>query len=424
MAMYLCSNCGYGSVSWLGKCPNCGAWNSFVKEKEEKIKIKKIQIKKLTDFKDYRLKVIKTKFSEFNRVLGEGIIENEVILLTGEPGVGKSTLLLQGLTNLRTFYVAGEENPHQLYLRTKRLIIDEKNFYLTDELEIESILESIKELKNKIDVVVIDSIQTVFSQKIDSPQGSLIQLKETISQIIALSKKEKIPFIIVGHITKEGEIAGPKTLEHLVDCVLTFEGDKLSFYRLLRAVKNRFGPTDEIGIFEMTQNGLKEINNPLIFLDQGKKETTGKAIVGVIQGKRPFFYEIQTLVAPSILAVPRRVTKGVDYNKLLLLLAVLKKYFRLPLDKYDIYVNVAGGIDIKSPAADLAIISSLLSSYKNFPLPNNSLFIGEIGLLGEVRKVPFEEKIINEGKRLGFDQIFSSINLQNIFQIEKIFKKC
>ena len=421
--MYLCSNCGYGSISWIGKCPHCGQWNSFVKEREKKIAIKKITIKKLIDFKDHPLKIIKTNFSEFNRVLGKGLVENEVVLLTGEPGIGKSTLLLQSLTNLKTFYVAGEESPHQLYQRTKRLSLETKNFFLTEELEIESIIESIKRMKNKVDVVVIDSIQTVYSQKIDSPVGSITQLKEIISQIITIAKKEKIPFIVVGHITKEGEIAGPKTLEHLVDCVLSFEGDKLSFYRLLRAEKNRFGPTDDVGIFEMTENGLKEINNPLIFLNQKNNQAIGRAVVGTIQGKRPFFFEIQTLVSPTILAFPRRVTKGVDYNKVLLLLAVLKKYLRLPLDKYDIYVNVAGGIDIKSPSADLAIVCSLISSLKNFPLPYHSLFIGEIGLLGEIRKIPFEEKIIHEGRRLGFKQFFSSLNISNINQIEKIFKK-
>mgnify|MGYP005854031343 CR=1 FL=1 len=421
--MYLCSICGYGSVSWIGKCPHCGQWNSFVKEKEEKIAIKKIIIKKLTDFKDYSLKIIKTNFSEFNRVLGKGIVENEVVFLTGEPGVGKSTLLLQSLSNLKTFYVAGEESPYQLYHRTKRLSIETKNFFITEELEIESIIESIKKIKNKIDVVVIDSIQTVYSQKIDSPIGSITQLKEIISQIITFAKKEKIPFMIVGHITKEGEIAGPKSLEHLVDCVLSFEGDKLSFYRLLRAEKNRFGSTDEVGIFEMTENGLKEINNPLIFLNQKTNQSIGRAVAGTIQGKRPLFFEIQTLVSPTLLALPRRITKGVDYNKVLLLLAVLKKYLHFPLDKYDIYVNITGGIDIKSPSADLAIVCSLISSFKNLPLPYHSLFIGEIGLLGEIRKIPFEEKIINEGKRLGFKQFFSSSNIGNIKQIEKIFKK-
>lgn len=421
--MFLCSNCGYGSISWLGKCPNCGQWNSFIKEKKEKSEIKKIVVKQLTDFKDSQLKTIKTNFSEFNRVLGKGLTENEVILLTGEPGIGKSTLLLQGLNNLRIFYVAGEESPYQIFERTKRLLLETKNLYITEELEIESILEAIKKMKNKIDVVVIDSIQTIYSQKIDSPAGSILQLKEVTGQIIKTAKKEKIPFILIGHITKEGEIAGPKTLEHLVDCVMTFEGDKLSLYRLLRAEKNRFGSTDEVGVFEMTEVGLKEITNPLIFLPHKKNEVIGRAIVGVIKGKRLFFFEIQTLVSPTILAIPRRITKGVDYNKVLLLLAVLKKYLRLPLDKFDIYVNVTGGIDIKSPSADLAIVSSLISSFKNLPLPYNSLFIGEVDLLGEIRKIPFEEKIINEGKRLGFQQIFSSANINHINQIEKIFRK-
>jgi DNA repair protein RadA/Sms len=428
MAEYICSNCGYGIFSWMGRCPNCQQWNTFVKQ-EQKIteeKNKKISPAKITSLGKLSLtknKKIQTSFYEFNRVLGEGFVDNEVILLTGEPGVGKSTLVMQSLSNLNVLYVAGEENMAQLRYRVEKLSIDLNHFFVTDETQIEAIFAAIQSMKEKIDIIVVDSIQTIYSQNIDTPAGSITQLREIVSQIINFAKKEKIPVILIGHITKEGEIAGPKTLEHLVDCVITFEGERNSSYRLLRALKNRFGPTDEVGIFEMKNGRLVEVNNPLIFIEDGeKKETVGRAIVGLIQGKRPLFFEIQTLVSPTILSVPRRVVKGLDYNKILLLLAVIKKYLRLPLDRYDIYVNVVGGVDIKSPSADLGFITSIISSFKNLPLPSFSLFIGEVGLLGEVRKITYQERIINEAKRLGFKNIFSPEEISQINAIGKIFK--
>lgn len=423
MTLYICSQCGYGSATFLGRCPHCQSWNSFVEKREEKfISSKKIKIVKLSEINPKPLKKIKTYFYDLNKVLGEGVVENEVILLTGEPGIGKSTLVLQAFSNLKTFYLCGEENSLSIFERIKRLKINFQNFLLTEDLEIESVLSEIKKIKDQIDIVIIDSIQTIFSEKIETTPGSLLQLKETLNQIINFAKKENKPFIIIGHITKEGEIAGPKTLEHLVDCVLTFEGEKDSLYRLVRAKKNRFGPTDEIALFEMKEYGLVEVKNP-VFFQEDNNNLIGKTHVGVLEGKRPLFFEIQTLVAPTILSIPRRVVKGLDYNKVLLLLAVLKKYLHLPLDKYDVYVNVVGGISIKSPAADLGLIVSLISSFKNLPSPKNALFLGEITLLGEVRKVPFQEEIIKDGKRLGFNNIFYSENLKNIFQVKKIFNQ-
>lgn len=423
MTLYICSQCGYGSATLLGRCPHCQSWNSFVEKREEKvISSKKIKIIKLSEINTKPLKKIKTYFSDLNKVLGDGVVENEVILLTGEPGIGKSTLVLQAFSNLKTFYLCGEENSLSIFERIKRLKINFQNFLLTEDLEIEMILSEIKKIKDQIDIVIVDSIQTIYSEKIETAPGSLLQLKETLNQIINFAKKENKPFIIIGHITKEGEVAGPKTLEHLVDCVLTFEGGKDSLYRLVRAKKNRFGPTDEIALFEMKESGLVEVKNP-IFFQEDNNNLIGKAYVGILEGKKPLFFEIQTLVAPTILSIPRRVVKGLDYNKVLLLLAVLKKYLHLPLDKYDVYVNVVGGISIKSPATDLGLIVSLISSFKNLPLSKNALFLGEITLLGEVRKVPFQEKIIKEGKRLGFKNIFYSENLKNIFQVKKIFNQ-
>ncbi|OGK25137.1 DNA repair protein RadA [Candidatus Roizmanbacteria bacterium RIFCSPLOWO2_01_FULL_37_13] len=421
MAFFICSQCGYGSASWLGRCPNCGEFNtlkeapSYLKDdeqdKEETKKLSLIPFKKIQSLKKDRLK---TGVFEFDRVFGGGIVPGEVVLLTGEPGVGKSTLLLQVLSKRKTVYISGEEAAEQVKERAERLNINLDNFLFSDDLQVEGIIEGLEKLQDKVEVVVIDSIQTVYSKKVEGPPGSISQLKESAAKLINLAKNIKTALIIVGHITKGGEIAGPKSLEHLVDCVLNFEGERVSNLRILRANKNRFGPTDEIGIFEMKQEGLVEVTNQLIFLENKEKQEVGKAIVGIVEGKRPLFFEIQTLAVSTFLPVPRRVVKGLDYNKVLLLLAVVRKYLGHPLDKFDIYVNVVGGVQIKSTASDLGFIASLLSSLKNTPLMKKSIFVGEVGLLGEVRKVNFEDKIIKEAKRFGFRSIYSSSNLTNV----------
>ncbi len=427
MSFYVCSYCGYGSSSWLGRCPNCGQWNTLKeqlnlnKEKKGKGEVnKKLKIIPLNQVKVQAGQRIKTGIFEFDRVLGGGFIPGEVILLTGEPGVGKTTLLLQILQKIDTLYIAGEESVEQIKSRVERLNIDVNHFLISNTLQVEAIVEGIKNVKKKINLLVIDSIQTIYSNELEAPSGSINQLKITAGKLINFAKKQNLPIILIGHITKEGEIAGPKTLEHMVDCVLNFEGDKLSYFRLLRANKNRFGPTDEIGIFEMRESGLREVNNPLAFVNK-KKISPGKAIVGVAEGKRPLFFEIQTLVSQSQLAFPRRVVAGFDYNKLLLLLAVTKKYLYLPIDKYDIYVNITGGFNIKSTTADLGLIASLFSSFKNISVPNESVFVGEVSLLGEVRQTFFEKKILNEAKRLGFRELYSSLNIDKIVDLKKIF---
>lgn len=426
MAFFICSNCGYGSASWIGRCPECGQWNTF---KKQSLIGNDKNIKNNEEFKIIKAEKIKSKTAnkrlltaiyDFNKTLGGGVFFNSVILLTGDPGIGKSTLLAQALKNLKTIYVSGEESIEQIKDRLERLDINLNNFYLSNNQEVEAIIQGLKNNLDNFEIVVIDSIQTLYSNKIDSPPGSIVQLKETALQLINFAKNHQKPVIIIGHITKEGEIAGPKTLEHFVDVVLSFEGEKSSHFRILRATKNRFGSTDEIGVFEMTEKGLKENNNPLLFVEKEKIEAPGMVLVGINEGSRPLFFEIQTLFVPSILTVPRRIVKGIDYNKFLLLLAVIRKYYHLPLDKFDVFLNVIGGINIKSPAADLGIIASLLSSYKNKPLPNNSVFIGEIGLLGEVRKTIFQEKTIIEAKRLGIKNIYSSVNIKNINQLKQL----
>lgn len=429
MAFFICTNCGNGSATWLGRCPACGEFNTLKENRFEKgsgasktkESLKKINITPLSKVQSIKKDRKKTGIFEFDRVLGGGIIPGAVILLTGEPGVGKSTLLLQALHNMKALYVSGEEAPEQVKDRADRLKINLSDFFFSSDLQVEGIVEAAEEWKDKIDVLVIDSIQTIYSKDIEATPGNITQLRETTAQLINMAKSIKVPVIIIGHVTKDGDIAGPKSLEHMVDVVLAFEGERISQFRILRANKNRFGSTDEIGIFEMKQEGLAEVNNPLAFLEDQSETIPGKAIVGIIEGRRPLFFEIQTLASPTMLAMPRRVVKGVDYNKVQLLLAVIRKHLNMPLDKFDIYVNVIGGVDIKSTAADLGIIASLVSSLKNMPIPTNNLFIGEVGLLGEVRKVFGEEKIASEAKRLRFTKIFSSQNTKTIKTIRSIF---
>lgn len=423
MSFFICSHCGYGSGSWMGKCPDCDQWNTFEEQVsassgKKKEKPAQMTTTKLAEITSLVKKRIPTKIHEIDRVLGGGFVPGEVVLLTGEPGIGKSTILLQGLQHMRTLYISGEEAPEQVKERADRLGIEQKHMIFSDSLQVEGIRDGVQHIKKEIDVIVIDSVQTIYSLSVDAPYGSISQLKEASNQLIQLAKETRIPMILIGHVTKEGDVAGPKTLEHMVDAVFAFEGDKVSQFRILRARKNRYGSTDEVGIFEMQEQGLQEVTNPLAFFDEtATKKIPGKALVGINEGRRPLFLEIQALAAPTFLAMPRRVAKGVDYNKLLLLIAVTSKHLRLPFDKFDLYVNVVGGMNIKSPAADLGIVAALISAMKNTSYGNDTLFIGEVGLLGEIRKVASQEKIIQEAKRLSFRTIISPQKIQHIKEL-------
>ena len=426
MAQYICTNCGEGSASWIGKCPSCQEWNTFKVFKEtpenRSKKIEPLSVKPLNKIKALETTRKSSGLSEFDRVLGGGIVAGEVLLLTGEPGIGKSTLLLQSLKNFKTLYISGEESAPQVKDRADRLKINLDNFNFSDTLQVESITNGVLEMKSKPEIVVIDSIQTIYSKELATIPGNVAQLRECTSKLIRVAKENSIPIIIVGHITKDGDIAGPKTLEHMVDAVLVFEGDKISNFRILRAQKNRFGSTDEIGIFEMIDIGLSEISSPQAFIDNQHQEIVpGKATIGAMEGKRPLFFEIQSLATPSFLPVPRRVIKGVDYNKVLLLVAVIEKHLKIPLLKYDIFVNVVGGVQIKSPSADLGVVASIISSVKNLPLKETCIFTGEDGLLGEIRKSAGQEKILKEIARLNNHTSYSSLNLKNVKNLIDLF---
>lgn len=427
MSFYICANCGFGSASWIGKCPDCNEWNTLKEhrddepDKKSKRELKEFTVQKFTEVKSSKKQRRSTGIFEFDRVLGGGIVPGEVILLTGEPGIGKSTLLLQALRQQQTIYVSGEESAEQVKDRAQRLKIPLTNIRFSDVLQIESIIKGIGELSGTIDLLVVDSIQTVYSREVESTAGTVNQLKESTQKLVQFAKRSGVPVIIVGHVTKDGDIAGPKMLEHLVDCVLLFEGEKISHHRVLRAQKNRFGTVDEIGIFEMQESGLTEVDNPLAFLESPQTEiVSGKAIVGVAEGKRPLFFEVQALTVPTTLSIPRRVANGIEYNKLLLLLAVVRRHLNLSLDTVDIYVNIIGGIQIKSPAIDLGVISAIVSSLTNQPIPKKAAFLGEVGLLGEVRQVYFQDRIIQEATRLKFTTIVSPKTIKNVKELRKI----
>ncbi len=422
MTLFICSNCGEGSAAWLGRCPNCQQWETFKEARgigePDKTKSSKTQSFSKTSFQKIKPldnRRVSTGMFEFDRVLGGGMVKGSAILISGEPGVGKSTLLLQGLKNLNTVYISGEESAEQIKDRADRLKLQLPSFVFSDTLQVEGIIDGIDEMKHKPDVIVIDSIQTVYSKDVDSPPGNVSQLREATSKLIRLAKESGVPIMIVGHVTKDGDVAGPKTLEHMVDAVLHFEGERVSNFRILRAQKNRFGSTDEIGIFEMKDSGLVEVDNPLAFVEgDNELHVPGKSIVGVMEGKRPLFFEIQALASPTFLSMPRRVVRGVDNNKVLLLLAVIQKNLNISLGKYDLYVNVVGGVDVKSPAADLGIVAAVISSVKNISISTKTMFTGEVGLLGEIRSVFSQTKVINEGKRLRFSKTYSSDNCKTV----------
>ena len=408
---YVCTNCGYESLKWIGKCPQCNEWNSFSEEFVETRKAAKVSessysISKLTDdisFEDVRLK---TGIEEFDRVLGGGLMSGSVVLIGGDPGIGKSTLVMQAAANLpvKTLYVTGEESVKQINLRAKRLDLHSDILLLLAETNLDIITDAIK--KNQPEVVIIDSIQTVYRPELDNAPGTVTQIRESTAELLQLAKAKNIAIVIIGHVTKEGFLAGPKVLEHIVDTVLQFEGEKNYSYRILRAQKNRYGSTNEIGIFDMHENGLQEVKNPSkIFIGQRGAEISGSAITASIEGTRPVLLEVQALVTPSHFGNPQRVATGFDYRRLSILLAVLEKRLNMQLSANNVFLNMAGGIKIDEPAVDLAVCAAIVSSLKNQSILNDFVIVGEVGLGGEVRSVSNVEKRIHEAEKLGFANI-------------------
>ncbi len=406
----------------MGKCPECGTWGSLVEEVSGAVsgisnkrgnKISKVI--RLADIQSKSYERISTTSNEFDRVLGNGIVLGSVVLIAGDPGIGKSTLLSHLAINIAdTLYVAGEESPQQIRLRIER-INPKADLSFLDETDVDAVVASIQEHKPKL--VIVDSIQTMETQDLTAAAGSVSQVRESAHRLQRVAKSMHIPMFIVGHVTKEGTLAGPRTLEHLVDVVLSLEGDQSNNFRILRSTKNRFGPNDEVGVFEMDESGMKEVANPSqVFLEE-RVSAPGSAVTAVLTGLRPILVEIQALVTKTNAPMPRRVGTGVDNNRLQLLVAVLQKRLKLPLWDQDVFVNVTGGLKITEPAADLAICAAIISSFKDKVLPANAAYIGEVGLLGEIRSIRNLEKRIKEAKKLGFKDVYSAGNLKNLNNI-------
>lgn len=416
---YVCQNCGYTSPRYLGRCPNCNEWNTLVEEKTVDAKQKKYNLSSFSNkyskpelIKDVNLKDaprFKTNLNEFNHVLGGGIVPGSLILIGGDPGIGKSTLLTQISghigNNKKVLYVSGEESTAQIKLRCDRLNVNSDNVYLYSETDIDNIIEQINDLKP--DFVIIDSIQTMNDSEINSASGSVAQIREITSKLVRIAKTNQVAIFIVGHVTKGGAIAGPKVLEHMVDTVLYFEGDLHHNYRILRAVKNRFGSTNELAMFEMYKDGLREITNPSkIFLEERLNNVVGSSIVVSMEGTRPILVEIQALTTNSVFGNSQRTAQGLDRNRVSLIMAVLEKSAHLNLQSQDVYLKAVGGVRLDEPAIDLSIAIAIASSFKNVVVNNNDCFVGELGLTGEIRKIDQIEKRIIEAEKLGFKHIF------------------
>lgn len=418
-SVFFCQECGYESAKWLGQCPACHEWNTFAEEPKvstsrgkmaspgrrseakEPVSLKHID----SDSQDR----ISTGMAELDQVLGGGIVPGSLVLVGGDPGIGKSTLLLQVCRNLadrleQVLYISGEESLQQIKLRAVRIGEFSDSLKLLCETNLSDIEAVV--LKNRPQVVIIDSIQTMFQEEISSAPGSVSQVREATGVLMRLAKEQNIAIFIVGHVTKEGTVAGPRVLEHMVDTVLYFEGDRHASYRILRGVKNRFGSTNEIGVFEMTDIGLREVSNPSEYMLSGKPEgASGSVVVCMMEGTRPMLLEVQALVCRTNFGLPRRTAAGMDYNRLNLLMAVLEKRLNLPLSSYDAYVNIAGGVRLSEPALDLGLVLAIISSYRDVPIPDKTLVFGEVGLSGEVRAVGMAQQRVQEAKRLGFDRI-------------------
>ncbi len=410
---YVCRSCGYETVKWLGRCPDCGSFNTFDEEMiASPVKVRGAGIQ--SSLKPQRLNEIKpisegrttTGMGELDRVLGGGLVEGSLTLIGGDPGIGKSTLLLQICSELSrqgksVLYVSGEESPHQIKLRADRLGVDSENIKILSETNITQIDNVI--MNEAPDFLIIDSIQTMYTEEASSAPGSVTQVRETTAKLMNVSKVRGISVIIVGHVTKEGSIAGPRVLEHMVDTVLYFEGDKTAAYRILRAVKNRFGGTNEIGVFEMTSEGLKEILNPSAYiLSDRPVGVPGSVVTCSIEGTRPLLIEVQALVSYTSFNMPRRMSTGTDFNRTAIIIAVLEKRAGLQLSSYDSYINLTGGIRVTEPSIDAAIAAAIASSYRNMPISEDMLIFGEIGLTGELRAVTEAKKRVQEAQKMGF----------------------
>ncbi|NVO08447.1 MAG: DNA repair protein RadA [Bacteroidales bacterium] len=415
---YVCQNCGAESVKWLGRCPACGEWNTYVEERVSKDKSRPGLVdvsrnatpKPLKEIDSNNEKRLDTGIGEVNRILGGGIVTGSLILLAGEPGIGKSTLALQlalGLRDLKILYISGEESAKQVKLRADRINPNNQECLILNETLLENIITQAENVKP--DLIVIDSIQTLYTDSIESSPGSVSQVRESTAALLRYSKTTGTPIILIGHITKDGSIAGPKVLEHIVDVVLQFEGDSNFIYRILRSAKNRFGSTSELGIFEMQSSGLVEVTNPSeILLSHRDEALSGIAISAAIDGTRPFLIEIQALVSSAAYGTPQRSTTGFDTRRLNMLLAVLEKRAGFKLATKDVFLNIAGGLKVTDPAIDLAVISSILSSAFDSSIPSTTCFAAEIGLSGEIRPVSRLEQRIAEAKKLGMQKVFVS----------------
>lgn len=418
---FFCQNCGYESAKWSGKCPSCDQWNTFVEEKIQKdiplrqqewkpdhARVHKIvNLAEVTSTEEERWL---TPDAELNRVLGGGIVPGSLVLVGGEPGIGKSTLFLQNalqLKHIKTLYISGEESEQQIKMRADRIQIKNDQFYLLTETSTQTIFQEIKKLQPQL--VIVDSIQTLQSPFIESAPGSVSQIRETAAEMQRFAKESNTPVFLIGHITKDGSIAGPKILEHMVDTVLQFEGDQHYAYRILRTIKNRFGSTAELGIYEMTGQGLRQVTNPSeILISQREDLLSGITIAATMEGMRPMLIEVQALVTQSVYGTPQRTATGFDSRRLQLLLAVLEKRGGFHFGVKDVFLNIVGGIKIEDPSIDLAVLCALLSSYEDTAIPNKVCFAGEVGLSGEIRAVNRIEQRIAEAEKLGFDKIFIS----------------
>jgi len=420
---FFCQNCGYESVKWVGQCPSCGQWNTFVEELIQKETLKNnngwkeysddkrtTKTISLNEIKSSEEKRMATSDAELNRVLGGGIVPGSIVLVAGEPGIGKSTLFLQNglwLKNAVVLYISGEESEQQIKMRADRLKLKNDNFYLLTETSTQTIFQEIKKLKPQL--VIVDSIQTLQTPFIDSSPGSVSQIRECAAEFQRFAKETNTPVFLIGHITKDGSIAGPKILEHMVDTVLQFEGDRHYAYRILRTLKNRFGSTAELGIYEMTDEGMRGVANPSeILITQKEDQLSGIAIAATIEGMRPLLIEVQALVTQSVYGTPQRTVSGFDLRRLQLLLAVLEKRGGFHFGMKDVFLNIAGGLKVEDPSIDLAVLCALLSSYEDVPLTQHICFAGEIGLSGEIRAVNRIDQRIAEAEKLGFEKIILS----------------